>query len=89
MGTALLDAASPASYDKLYNNIVKNLETDKTNVNNYKIIEDILNKRNKELKDLYLQSDYVVKPEYLEWQVFFTGFYEEKDRGDKDNHKSH
>ena len=88
VGTALLDAASPASYDKLYNNIVKNLETDKTNVNNYKIIEDILNKRNKELKDLYLQSDYVVKPEYLEWQVFFTGFYEEKDRGDKDNHKS-
>ena len=71
-----------AKYDKLYTNMVKNLETGKSNESNYKLIQDVLNKRNQELKDLYLQGDYVVKPEYLEWQVFFSAFYEENNRGD-------
>ena len=31
---------------------------------------------------MYLQGDYIVKPEYLEWQIFFSGFYNEKNRGD-------
>ncbi len=70
--------------DRLYNNIVKNIQTGKTNKNNYKLIENILKKKNRELKDLYLQGDYIVKPEYLEWQIFFTGYYEEYNK-DVDN----
>ena len=68
-------------YDKLYNNMIKNIETGKPNGSNFKLIQDVLNKRNQELKDLYLQGDYIVKPEYLEWQVFFSGFYNEKNNG--------
>ena len=49
---------------------------------NYEVLEKILEKRNKELKDLYLQSDYIVKPEYLEWQIFFSGFYAHRESGD-------
>ena len=64
-------------YDRIYNNIVKNMEQGKTNKENYQVIERILKKKNKELKDLYLQNDYVIKPEFLEWQIFFNGFYEE------------
>ena len=70
-------------YDKLYNNMVKNIEMGKSNEKNYKLIQDVLNKRNQELKDLYVQSNYIVKPEYLEWQVFFTGFYNSSNRGGK------
>ena len=68
-------------YEKLYNNMIKNIETGKSNDKSYKLIEDVLDKRNKELKDLYLQSDYIVKPEFLEWQIFFTGFYNNSHRG--------
>ncbi|MBP9479212.1 MAG: hypothetical protein KBF12_11375 [Sebaldella sp.] len=77
-------AATPTAtnYDRLYNNMVKNIDSGKTNDANYKLIENILNKRNKELKDLYAQSDYIVKPEYLEWQIFFTGFYDHERGGD-------
>ena len=71
-----------SKYDKLYNSMTKNIEKGKSNEENYKLIEKVLNKRNKELKDLYKQSDYIVKPEYLEWQIFFSGFYSEKHRGD-------
>ena len=42
--------------DRLYNNIVKNIQTGKTNKNNYKLIENILKKKNRELKDLYLRG---------------------------------
>ena len=45
------------------------------------LLEQIANKRNKELKDLYQQSD-LLKPEYLEWQVFFSAFYDHKRGGD-------
>ena len=79
MGAA--ESSQTVKYDKLYGNMVKNLETGKSNEKNYKLIEEILNKRNKELKDLYAQSDYIVKPEYLEWQVFASGFYAENSRG--------
>jgi hypothetical protein len=75
-------ASSVGNLDVLYNKIVKNLNSNKSNDDNFKIIENILNKKNKELKDLYIQSDYIVKPEYLEWQIFFTGFYGEKRNGD-------
>ena len=63
--------------DQLESAVTKNISSGLTNQKNYDIIEKALRTRNKELKDLYKQSDYIVKPEYLEWQVFFTGFYEE------------
>ena len=75
------EKAASSKYDRMYNSMVKNLEQGKSNQKNYEIIERILNQKNKELKDLYLQGDYIVKPEYLEWQVFFTGFYDEYSEG--------
>ena len=75
---------SSAKYDRMYNSIVKNMETSKSNEKTYQTIEKILKQKNKELKDLYLQNDYIVKPEYLEWQVFFAGFYDEYNEG-RDN----
>jgi hypothetical protein len=80
--TAGAPAAASVRYEKMYNNIVKNIEKGNSNEKNYQTIEKVLNQKNKELKDLYLQSDYIVKPEYLEWQVFFTGLYTERSRGD-------
>ena len=71
-----------SKYERMYNNIIKNVQKGNSTQKNYQIIEDILKKKNKELKDLYLQGDYIVKPEYLEWQVFFTGFYSENEKGD-------
>jgi hypothetical protein len=68
-------------YDRMYNNIVRNIEKGNSNEKNYQIIEKVLKRKNKELKDLYLQNDYIVKPEFLEWQVFFSGFYEEHGKG--------
>ena len=70
------EKAASSKYDRMYNSMVKNLEQGKSNQKNYEIIERILNQKNKELKDLYLQGEYVIKPEYLEWQVFFSGFYD-------------
>ena len=74
--------SKPLEYERLYNKMVKNLELNKSNSKNHKLLEQILNKRNKELQELYIQGDYIVKPEYLEWQIFFSGFYNEKQRGD-------
>ena len=74
-------ASAPSKYDRMYNNMIKNLDQNKSNNKNYQIIEQVLNKKNKELKDLYIQSDYIIKPEYLEWQVFFSGGYEEYGKG--------
>ena len=61
------EAAASPKYERMYNSIIKNMEQGKSNQKNYQIIEQVLKKRNNELKDLYLQSDYIVKPEYLEW----------------------
>mgnify|MGYP000558896989 CR=1 FL=1 len=83
---AQAETVQSARYERMYNGIVKNLEKGSSNEKTYQIIEKILNQKNKELKDLYLQGDYIVKPEYLEWQVFFTGFYEEYSEG-QDNTK--
>ncbi|MCP1224273.1 autotransporter domain-containing protein [Sebaldella sp. S0638] len=71
-----------AKYDRLYESMIKNIKSGKSNDKAYQLLERTLNQRNKELKDLYLQSDFVVKPEYLEWQIFFSGFYTEQNRGD-------
>ena len=79
---AIPGEAAESKTDKLYNNVVKNIQTGKSNNKNFKLIENVLKQKNKELKDLYLQGDYIVKPEYLEWQIFFSGFYNEKNRGD-------
>ena len=79
---AYSNSALEAKYERLYNKMIKNIETGKSNNENYSLIEKVLNDRNKELKDLYLQGDYVVKPEYLEWQIFFSGFYTENNKGD-------
>ena len=49
--------------EKIFNNIAENKNTDK----NFRIVNDLLAKRNKELKDLRLQSDYIITPEYNEW----------------------
>jgi hypothetical protein len=68
------------STNKLYEQMLS--ETKTVDKLAYKQIEEILNKKNKELKDLYLQGDYIVKPEYLEWQVFFSGFYTGRNKGD-------
>jgi hypothetical protein len=67
-------------YERFYKSITKNT-SNKSLDENYKILEKILNKRNKELRDLYIQNDYVIKPEYLEWQIFFSGFYNNNHRG--------
>jgi hypothetical protein len=83
--TAEMPAAA-GRYDRLYNSVVKNIEKGNTNEKTYQVIERILKQKNKELKDLYLQGDYIVKPEYLEWQIFFTGFYDEYSEG-RDNTK--
>ena len=82
--------SSITKVSNLYEKMIKNIETGRSNADNYKLIEKILKKRNAELKDLYLQNDYVVKPEYIEWQWFGTGFYAESIRGDNtsDNGKS-
>ena len=72
----------PEKYEKLYSGMIQNIESGKSNVKNYEVLEKILEKRNKELKDLYEQSDYIVKPEYLEWQIFFSGFYAHRESGD-------
>ncbi|MDR2879635.1 MAG: autotransporter domain-containing protein [Fusobacteriales bacterium] len=69
-------------YDKIYNKMVKNLTERKSNESSYNLLTRILVQRNKELKDLYMQGDYIIKPEYLEWQVFFSGLYSNVKRGD-------
>ncbi|MCP1224737.1 autotransporter domain-containing protein [Sebaldella sp. S0638] len=74
------NSISKGKYDRIYNNMTKNIGN-KSSDENYKLLEKILNKRNKELKDLYMQSDYIVKPEYLEWQIYFSGFYNNNHRG--------
>jgi hypothetical protein len=71
-------------YDRMYNNIIKNMAQGKADKKNYQVIENVLKQKNKELKDLYLQNDYIIKPEFLEWQIFFTGFYDEYNEG-RDN----
>ena len=73
-------ASSSQKYDRLYNSITKNLDKGSSNEKAYQTIEKILKQKNKELKDLHLQGDYIVKPEYLEWQIFFAGFYNEDAR---------
>ena len=72
---------SESKYGNIYNKMIKNINKGKSNDSYYKLIEKTLNKRNKELKDLYVQSDYVMKPEFLEWQMFFSGFYNNSHRG--------
>ena len=67
-------------FENIYNKMTKNLDENISNDNNYKVLEKILNQKNEELKALYLQGDYIIKPEYLSFQVFFSGFYNDKDR---------
>ena len=84
MANVYADGAESVANDKherLYKNMTKNIENGLSNDNNYKLIEKVLKDRNKELKDLYLQSDYILKPEYLEWQIFMSGFYNNSSRG--------
>ncbi len=69
---------SKNKYDELYNSMTESIKNNESTQKNYEFIENILNQRNKELKDLYKQSDYIVKPEYLEWQIFFSAFYESR-----------
>ncbi len=63
----------------------KNITNNKKIASNYEILRDILDKRNRELKDLGFQSDYIIKPEYNEWQIFFTGFYNNSNRNSKNS----
>ena len=59
------------------------------NINNdYKIIEKKLKNRVKELNSLYKQGDYIVKPEYLEWQVYFSMLYNNYKIGDNSDNQS-
>jgi hypothetical protein len=66
--------------DGLYNKIIKNIDNKELTTKNYKLIEKILNKRNRELRDLYMQNNYIIKPEFLEWQIFYSGFFNENSR---------
>jgi hypothetical protein len=75
------ESLSP-KYNRIYNKITKNIEQGKANDDSYRLLEKILKQRTNELKDLYLQSDYIVKPEYLEWQIFLNSYYTERSRGD-------
>lgn len=34
---------------------------------------------------MYLQNDYIIKPEFLEWQVFFNAFYSNNKTGNGSN----
>ena len=77
-----LKTETTKKYDRIYENMIRNINRGRPNDNSYKFIERILKQKNKELKDLYLQGDYIVKPEYLSFQIFFSGFYAEKDKGD-------
>lgn len=61
----------------------ENITDNKKIATNYELLRDILEKRTRELKDLRLQSDYIIKPEYNEWQIFFTGFYNHSNRNSK------
>ena len=79
-GTTINQVAT--KHDKLYNNVAKNIETGKSNEKNYKLIQDALDKKNQDLNNLYTQDNYTGKPENLEWQVFFNGFYSKKNKGD-------
>ena len=67
-------------------------DTDKKNYDNrYRLIEQILKKKQGELEDLYKQGDFIVKPEYLSYQVFFSVFYENRKgngSSDKKNHEN-
>ena len=54
-----------AKYDRLYESMIKNIKSGKSNDKAYQLLERTMNQRNKELKDLYLQSDFVIKPEHL------------------------
>ena len=57
-------------------------DADKKNYENkYKLVEQLLKEKQKELEDLYEQGDFIVKPEYLSYQVFFSVFYENSKSG--------
>ena len=85
-GGAYLNAVPSISIGKMYNKMIKNLEIGNSNKDKYKLLESILNQKNKELKDLYLQGDYIMKPEYLEWQIFFNSFVDKiKINGKQEN----
>ena len=87
LAQASTDNIPSNDYNKLQNTMTENFNSGVSNNKNYDLIEKALRARNKELKDLYKQGDYIVKPEYLEWQVFFTGFYENKHRGGSSDEK--
>ncbi|MCP1223913.1 autotransporter domain-containing protein [Sebaldella sp. S0638] len=57
--------------------------------NKYKLVEQLLKKRQGELEDLYKQGDFIVKPEYLEWQVFFSGLYYDAKGGKSSGREFH
>ncbi len=61
------DNIPATDYDKLQDSMTENINSGVSNNKNENLIEKILRARNKELKDLYKQGDYIVKPEYLEW----------------------
>lgn len=81
LATSTTNDISQKSLGHVHKNI-----TEKKNVDDsYKLIEKILKKRNEELKDLRLQSDFAVKKESQEWQVFFSGLYVNNNRGGHKN----
>ena len=48
--------SKPLEYERLYNKMVKNLELNRSNSKNHKLLEQVLNKRNKELQELYYDT---------------------------------
>ena len=70
------------NHKKLYTSITEKMSDKKTDKESYALIEKILKQKRNELENLYLQSDYIVKPEYLSYQIFFSGYYSNKSRGE-------
>ena len=56
--------------------------------NDYKKIEKSLKNKIQDLNSLYRQGDYIVKPEYLEWQVYFSMLYNNYKIGNNSDDKS-
>ena len=54
-----LGVQSSGKYDRIYENIIKNINRGRPSDTSYKLIEQMLKKKNKELKDLYNQGDYI------------------------------
>ncbi len=79
--------AKGSEIENIENNIITDVEEKvSSKVINKKLKNKRLEKNHKEkteeLNNLYAQANFIVKPEYLEWQLFNMTFMNEKEKGD-------